>query len=72
MAANLIPVQSSNLKFIGYDADESTLIVVFHSGSSYEYSNVSQAEFDNLLASESKGRCLASTIKGKKSYRQIS
>ena len=49
-------VESSALHSIGYDADTKTLHVRFHSGgATYEYADISQAQYDALMAAESKG-----------------
>lgn len=49
-------VKSSNLDAVRYDAETATLYVVFSSGKEYFYEGVSQDIFDDLMASESKGR----------------
>ncbi len=49
------PVQSSNLAFIGYDPSTETLEVEFTDGSVYEYKNVSQFIYDELMSASSHG-----------------
>ena len=51
----MIQVDSSNLAAIGYDENTSTLTIQFKSGAIYEYYDVPQFEFDNLMGAESKG-----------------
>lgn len=50
-----IPVVSSNIKSIGFEATNNVLEVEFHSGGIYQYRNVSQTIFDSFLRSASKG-----------------
>ncbi|HBB38225.1 MAG: hypothetical protein UV82_C0014G0031 [Candidatus Magasanikbacteria bacterium GW2011_GWD2_43_18] len=49
------PVQSSNLAAIGYDPLTETLEVEFTDGSVYEYKNVSQFIYDELMNASSHG-----------------
>jgi len=58
--ARLQPVESRQLHAIGYDPETQTLAIRFKSWkgeptSLYHYSNVSQADYDALMAAESKG-----------------
>jgi hypothetical protein len=43
------PVISTNVKLVGYDSNSRTLRIQFQSGGTYEYSNVTQALFDEML-----------------------
>lgn len=52
----MIPVDSSNISAIGYNSETMTLKIEFNNGRAYEYYNVPQAEFDNLLNAGSKGQ----------------
>jgi hypothetical protein len=54
------PVESSNVAAIGWEAD--TLRVRFRDGKEYEYPGVTQQQFENLMASQSKGRALQGLI----------
>lgn len=51
----MISVQSSNIQAIGYDAENSLLVIDFLKGSTYEYYDVPEYEFNNLLNADSKG-----------------
>lgn len=62
---NRIPVVSSNIKSIGFEATNNVLEVEFHSGGIYKYRNVSQAIFDSFLKSSSKGSFFDQYIKDK-------
>ena len=51
----LIPVESKMLESAGYDADDEKLRIVFRNGSTYEYSGVEEAIYQDLLNATSKG-----------------
>jgi hypothetical protein len=65
MAIQLLPVQSSNLKAIGYDHATQTLAVQFPNGNIYHYDSVPQSVYDNLMADESKGSFFSKFIRQK-------
>ena len=58
------PVESSNLVGVGYDPATTTLEIEFTNGAVYQYFDVPQAVYEALMATDSKGRYLASNIKG--------
>jgi hypothetical protein len=58
-----IPVRSSNLSSIGYDAQSEILEVVFHSGSIYRYFGIPEYLFQGLLTASSHGKYLDRYIK---------
>ena len=57
------PVQSSNISFLGLDAETGKLRVQFSTGVTYEYPDVPQAEYDALVAAPSIGSHFAKYIK---------
>jgi len=57
-------VTSSNIASIGYDPESSTLEVEFKNGSVYQYFDVGQSAYEELINSDSVGGFLASHIKG--------
>ena len=59
----MIPVQSSSLKSIGYDPATHQLLIVFHSGSSYRFSNVPEQKYRALMQAASKGSYFSHNIK---------
>ena len=65
-----IPVESSNLKSIGYDKD--VLEVEFKSGGIYQYLNVPEHEYKSLMSAESHGKYLNANIKPNYQYQKIS
>lgn len=60
----LTTVESSMIHAVGYDEASSELEVVFNSGQVYRYVDVPRAEYEGLLASESKGRYMRARIIG--------
>lgn len=68
---NREPVASSNIAAIGYDEASQTLEVEFTSGALYQYYNVTQALFEQLMQASSKGQFLAYQIKNSYPYSRI-
>jgi hypothetical protein len=58
-------VKSSNIKSIGYDLSKSILEVEFLNGSIYQYSNVPQQMYDDLINAPSHGKFFAAYIRNK-------
>ena len=58
-----IPVESSNLRSIGYDAASQTFEVEFKNHAIYQYYNVPEHIWMELEASPSKGKYYSSQIK---------
>ena len=61
---NRIPVESSNIKSIGFDEDSSTLEIEFLSGTVYQYFDVPFPVYEGLMEAGSKGQYFAQNIKG--------
>lgn len=59
---DMIPVDSSHIKAIGYDLDQARLEIEFKSGCAYEYFNVPQYIFDGLCSAVSKGKYASQNI----------
>ena len=51
----MIPVDSSNIAAVGYDNETGTLTIQFNNGRTYEYYNVPEYEYENLMSASSKG-----------------
>ncbi len=64
-------VASSNIASIGYDAGTETLEVEFLSGAIYQYYNVPQNMYDQLIQAGSKGRFLNTYIKNAYPYSRV-
>lgn len=48
-------VRSTNIRSVGYDPESNTLEIEFHSGSVYQYYNVPQTIYDELMRASSHG-----------------
>jgi hypothetical protein len=70
-APEMVPVSSSNLKAVGYDAAARELHVEFKNGGRYVYANVGPETHAALMGAKSKGSHLADAIKGKHPHRKI-
>ena len=57
------PVESSNIERIGYHRKQQILRIIFQGNRAYDYPMVTERDFDDLMAAESKGRFLNSRIK---------
>ena len=57
-------VSSSMITRVGYDAASMTLTVEFRNGAIYEYFEIPENIFDELVSSASAGQFLAQNIKG--------
>lgn len=64
-------VGSSNISEIGYDPMSETLEVMFTNGSVYQYYNVGQALFDQIMQAPSKGQFLNVYIKNAYPYSRV-
>lgn len=69
---NLLEVESSTIKALGYLSSAKVLEVEFVSGGRYRYFDVPQEVYNQFLLTESKGRYLASHIKNNFEYEKIS
>jgi hypothetical protein len=69
----MIPVASSHIAALGYDALASELYVAFSSPrpTTYVYEGVAKQVFDRLIQSESIGRFFNEEIKGRYPYRTV-
>lgn len=65
------PVASSNVASVGYDPDSSTLEIEFNNGAIYQYFDVNEKVYTELLNASSVGGYLASNIKGKFRFSRI-
>jgi hypothetical protein len=58
------PVNSSMLRAVGYDPEHAVLQAEYQTGQTWNYLNVPQSKFDELLAAESQGRYMHAHILG--------
>lgn len=68
---DMIPVSSSNLSAVGYDAASRTLCIRFIKGGTYAYYDVPESVFSGLMGAGSKGSYHKAYIKNSFSYRRI-
>lgn len=68
---NRAPVVSSNIAAVGYDPNTMTLEVEFTSGSVYQYFDIPEAVFQELMSAASIGTFLNRHIKGSYRYAPI-
>jgi hypothetical protein len=66
-----VPVESSNVKAIGYKPSKARLRVQFLNGGDYEYAGVSPETYENLLDADSKGSAFWDLVRENNSYRRI-
>lgn len=64
-------VASSNIASVGYDEGSQTLEIEFLSGSIYQYYNVPQNIYDQLMQAGSKGQFLNTYIKNAYPYSRV-
>lgn len=64
-------VASSNIASIGYDPDTNTLEIEFSNGSVYQYYDVPEHIYDEIMSASSHGSYLATNIKGVYSYSKV-
>lgn len=63
--------ESSNIAAIRYDEDQQLLEVVFKNGGVYQYFDVPSQVAEEMERTESKGKFLASAIKGHYRYSKV-
>lgn len=59
----LIPVSSSNLAAVGYNAERYELVIAFLDGSIYRYESVPPEEYRDLMRAESHGEYFVDNIR---------
>lgn len=68
---NRVPVQSSSLKTVGYDATTMTLEIEFNDGNVYQYFDVPAAVHTELMSTASQGKFFSTQIKGAFRYARV-
>lgn len=66
------PVESSNLASVGYDASSATLEIEFRSGGIYQYFDVPESVYRELMEAPSQGKFFHVHIRDKYRYVKIS
>lgn len=68
---DMVPVDSTTLELVGYDAADRELYLRFLSGSIYVYSDVPPETHQELLAADSKGSYFNREIRPNYACRQV-
>lgn len=66
----LLLVESSMIGAVAYDPPVRELIVIFHTGQTYVYSNVPREVYEGLLAADSKGTFMRQSVIDQFPYRR--
>lgn len=71
MAIKMLPVRSSNVDEIGYDAKERRLWIRFLDGSLYRYEDVPQSIWRSFKIAPSKGRFVWQNVRDRYEYERV-
>jgi len=66
-----IPVTSSNVDSVGYDTGTQTLEVEFKNGYIYQYFDVPETIYQQMINADSAGKFLINNIKGVYRYARV-
>ncbi|HLP60968.1 MAG TPA: KTSC domain-containing protein [Candidatus Deferrimicrobium sp.] len=66
-----IAVSSSNVESVGYDLNTQTLEVEFKNGNIYQYFDVPEAVYNQMVYADSAGEFLINNIKGVFRYARV-
>lgn len=64
-------VSSSNLASIGYDTENEILEIEFNHGGVYQYFNVPEEVYEELMSADSHGRYFSANIRNDYEYQKI-
>lgn len=64
-------VSSSNLASIGYDSENEILEIEFNHGGVYQYFNVPEEVYEELMSADSHGRYFSANIRNDYEYQKI-
>lgn len=65
------PVASSAIESVGYDEEDAILEVEFRHGGVYEYFDVPEEVYRDLLTADSRGRYYHDNVRGEYDYRRL-
>ncbi len=68
---NRLSVKSSNLASIGYDAENEILELEFKHGGIYQYFDVSESVYEELMNADSHGKYFSANIKNDYEYQKM-
>ena len=66
-----LPVESHSLRSVGFDRETRALEIEFDTGAVYEYADVPEGLYDDLLRAESKGHFFTEHIRPHFSFRRV-
>lgn len=72
METEVIKVESSTIDELYYNLEERKLIVTFKNGSKYQYDDVSEDVFKELISAESVGKYFTANIRNKYTTTKLS
>jgi len=64
-------IKSSTISKVGYDAGTKIMIVVFHSGSTYEFENIPQEIYYDFIQAKSFGKFFAQRIRPSYIFKKV-
>jgi hypothetical protein len=64
-------VESSNIASIGYDSENEILEVEFNHGGVYQYSDVPQDVYEELMSADSHGKYFSANIRNDYEYEKL-
>lgn len=65
------PINSSNIRSIGYDSESQTMEIEFHTDGIYQYFNVPESIHNALMSASSHGSFFHHHIKDRYKWRKI-
>jgi hypothetical protein len=68
---NRIPVTSSNLASVGYDAATQTMEIEFNDGAIYQYFDLPQLVYQGLISAASAGQYFHAQVRGVYRYARV-
>ncbi len=68
---NRVPVVSSNIVEVGYDAGTQTMEILFNDGAVYQYFDVPQHVYESMVSADSVGKVFHATVKGAYRYARL-
>ena len=66
-----VPVSSSNIRSVGYDKETQMLEIEFDGGGIYQYLNVPEHVYSNLMSASSKGSYFHRHIRNRYRFRKV-
>ena len=63
--------KSSNIQLVRYNESNSTLSIVFRSGGEYEYENVPEKVYEELIHADSAGKYFLANVKNSYPFKRV-